>query len=148
MSAPARKTDIGWWTCRPQRVLDVMEELGQWPSEGHHLRLAFNRVVLTVVWRLLVFHQKRTSSGSVGMSQRCHRTKSLRSSPLRGSKSREAGSWSRERTAIEWWQGQHDQQARTVGVQRVIRTARRPAGHHPDAPSDNDRSGAAMAKLP
>ena len=54
----------------------------------------------------------------------------------------------RERTAIAWWQGQHDQQARTVGVQRVIRIARRPAGHHADAPSDNDRSGAAMAKLP
>jgi hypothetical protein len=40
--------------------------------------------------------QLRTSFDCIGKSVSCHSTKSLRSSPLRGSKSREAGSWSRE----------------------------------------------------
>jgi hypothetical protein len=45
--------------------------------------------------RGLAYLGQRTSSEPVGMSQTCQRTKSLRSSPLRGSKSREACSRSR-----------------------------------------------------
>jgi hypothetical protein len=41
---------------------------------------------------LPVFPEQQTSSEPVGMSQTCHSTKSLRSSPLRGGKSRESGS--------------------------------------------------------
>src|SRR5216684_2072621 len=51
-----------------------------------------NRVVLTVRCSLPVYPDERTSSEPVGMSQRCQCTKSLRSSPLRGGKSRETGS--------------------------------------------------------
>jgi hypothetical protein len=49
-----------------------------------------NRV--TVHRSLPVFPEKQTFSVSVGMSQKCQSTKSLRSSPLRGGKSRETGS--------------------------------------------------------
>ena len=40
-------------------------------------------VVLTVVQPLPVFPHKQTFSGSVGMSQTCQSTKSLRDSPLK-----------------------------------------------------------------
>src|SRR5450631_4152093 len=58
-----------------------------------------------------VFPEQRTSSDRPGMSVSCHCTKSLRSSPLRGSKSRETGSRSREDSdsLVAW--SQHDQQA-------------------------------------
>jgi hypothetical protein len=51
-----------------------------------------NLVTLTVRRSLPVYPDKQTSSEPVGMSQRCQSTKSLRDSPLRGSKSRGAGS--------------------------------------------------------
>jgi len=54
-----------------------------------------NLVVLTVGRSLPVYPDKQTFSACVGMSQTCHCTKSLRSSPLRGGKSREVGSQSR-----------------------------------------------------
>ena len=55
----------------------------------------------------------------------------------------------RERTAIAWWQGQHDQQAycwRATHDQEQQEDL--PKGHHPDAPSHNDRPDEVMAKLP
>ena len=55
-----------------------------------------NRVILTACRRLPVYPpvypNEQTFRMFVGMSQRCHSTKSLRDNPLRGSKSREAGS--------------------------------------------------------
>jgi len=45
---------------------------------------------------LPVYPDQRTLSGSTAMSVLCHGTKSLRSSPLRGGKSREVGSRLRE----------------------------------------------------
>jgi hypothetical protein len=57
------------------------------------------------------------------------RTKSLRSSPLRGSKSRQPV----ERTAVAGWQGQRDQ-LMYIGVQRMIKDSNDYlAGRHPDA---------------
>ena len=55
-----------------------------------------NRVSLTIGRSLPVYPDKRTFSAPVGMSQRCQSTKSLRSSPLRGGKSRETGGQLRE----------------------------------------------------
>src|SRR6267154_2138074 len=54
-------------------------------------RCLVNRVGLTVSESLPLCPQTRTLLDVFGMSQRCQSTKSLRSSPLRGSKSREAG---------------------------------------------------------
>src|SRR5260221_6859500 len=48
--------------------------------------------VLTASQPLPVFPNQRTSSDRAGRSGSCQRTKSLRSSPLRGGKNREAGS--------------------------------------------------------
>src|SRR5450631_2063505 len=58
-----------------------------------------------------VYPQEQTLSACPGMSVSCHCTESLRSSPLRGSKSRETGSRSREDSdsLVAW--SQHDQQA-------------------------------------
>ena len=56
-----------------------------------------NRVVLTVQRSLPVFPEKQTFSVSVGMSQKCHSTKSLRDSPLRGEPDREHGSRGQDR---------------------------------------------------
>ena len=78
------------------------------------------RVLLTVLRSLPVFPWKQTSSRPVGMSQRCQSTKSLRSSPLRGSKSREAGSRSREASDS----GVASINSRIVGVQRMIKNNR------------------------
>ena len=74
-----------------------------------------------------------------GMGQR---TKSLRSSPLRGSKSREAGSRSRE-YSDRLGDKVNTINKRTVGVQRVIKNSQQEdlRAHHLDAPSDNDRTG-------
>jgi hypothetical protein len=47
--------------------------------------------ILTVVRLLPVFPDQQRFSDLLYMSQTCQSTKSLRSSPLRGSKSREAG---------------------------------------------------------
>ena len=41
-----------------------------------------------------LYAQQRTSASPAGMSVSCQRTKSLRSSPLRGTQSREAGNQS------------------------------------------------------
>ena len=71
------------------------------------------------------------------MSQRCHSTKSLRSSPLRGSKSREAGSRSRG----QGWRGGKVNTISSciVGVQRMIKNSKdHLAGRHPDAASHID----------
>jgi hypothetical protein len=68
------------------------------------------------------------------MSQRCQSTKSLRSSPLRGSKSREAGSRSRGKL----WRGGKVNTISSciVGVQRMIKNSKdHLAGRHPDAAS-------------
>jgi hypothetical protein len=77
------------------------------------------RVTLTVRRSLPVFPNKRTIHELVGMSQRCQCTRSLRSSPLRGSKSREAGSRSRGQ---RWWGGKVSTTSScVVGVQRMIK---------------------------
>ena len=72
------------------------------------------------------------------MSQMCQCTKSLRSSPLRGSKSREAGEYS-DRLGDKV----NTINRRTVGVQRVIKNSQQEdlRAHHLDAPSDNDCIG-------
>jgi hypothetical protein len=64
--------------------------------EGSFHTVWVNRVTLTLRQSLPVFLSKRTISEMADMSQRCHGTKSLRSSPLRGGKSREVGSRSRK----------------------------------------------------
>jgi hypothetical protein len=95
------------------------------------------RVILTVRRSLPVYPEERTSSVSVGMSQRCQSTKSLRSSPLRGSKSREAGSRSRG----QGWRGGKVNTISSciVGVQRMIKNSKdHLAGRHPDAASHID----------
>jgi hypothetical protein len=71
------------------------------------------------------------------MSQKGQCTKSLRSSPLRGSKSREAGSRSRG----QGWRGGkvNTISSRIVGVQRMIKNSKdHLAGRHPDAASHID----------
>jgi hypothetical protein len=73
----------------------------------------------------------------VGMSQTCHSTKSLRSSPLRGSKSREAGGQVRGQR----WRGGKVNTISSciIGVQRVIKNSKdHLAGRHPDAASHID----------
>jgi hypothetical protein len=64
------------------------------------------------------------------------------SSPLRGSKSREAGSRSRE-YSDRLGDKVNTINKRTVGVQRVIKNSQQEdlRAHHLDAPSDNDRTG-------
>jgi hypothetical protein len=57
--------------------------------------LGVNRVTLVVGRPLPAYPDQWTYPESVHTSQKCHSTKSLRSSPLRGSKSREAGGRSR-----------------------------------------------------
>ena len=78
------------------------------------------------------------------MSVLCQCTKSLRSSPLRGSKSREAGSQVRGQR----WRGGKVNTISSciVGVQRMIKNSKdHLAGRHPDAanhidpPSRNDK---------
>jgi hypothetical protein len=74
---------------------------------------------------------------ATGMSGWCHCTKSLRSSPLRGSKSREAGSRSRG----QGWRGGKVNTISSciVGVQRMIKNSKdHLAGRHPDAASHID----------
>jgi hypothetical protein len=70
------------------------------------------------------------------MSQRCQCTKSLRDSPLRGSKSREAGSRSRGQR----WRGGKVNTISSciVGVQRMINCKDHLAGRLPDAASHID----------
>ena len=71
------------------------------------------------------------------MSQRCQSTKSLRDSPLRGSKSRDAGIRSRGQR----WRGGKVNTIRSciVGVQRMIKNSKdHLAGRHPDAASHID----------
>jgi hypothetical protein len=68
--------------------------------------------------RLLLCTDQRTSADRPGMSQRCQSTKSLRSSPLRGSKSREAGIRSREAS------DSGVANSRIVDVQRMIKNNR------------------------
>src|SRR6266446_10740503 len=72
-----------------------------------------------------------------GTSHLCHCTKSLRCSPLRGSKSREAGIRSRGQR----WRGGKVNTIRSciVGVQRMIKNSKdHLAGRHPDAASHID----------
>ena len=71
------------------------------------------------------------------MSVWCHGTKSLRSSPLRGSKSREAGSRSRE-YSDRLGDKVNAINKLTVGVQRMIKISKKACGG----------TGDAMAKLP
>jgi hypothetical protein len=54
-------------------------------------RLRVDRVNLIVRRSLPVYPKQRTSPDRLGWSGWCHSTKSLRSSPLRGGKSRETG---------------------------------------------------------
>src|ERR1700730_7655602 len=65
---------------RSRSTFDFFDSIGQ--TEKNSVRANFFRVSPC----------KRTLLDTVGMSQRCQGTKSLRSSPLRGSKSRETGS--------------------------------------------------------
>jgi hypothetical protein len=77
------------------------------------------------------------------MSQRCQSTKSLRSSPLRGSKSREAGSRSRG----QGWRGGKVNTISSciVGVQLMIKNSKdHLVGRHPDAASHIDPAINAM----
>jgi hypothetical protein len=96
-----------------------------------------NRVTLTARRLLPVYPQQRTSSKCARESVRCQGTKSLRSSPLRVSKSREAGSRSRGQRC-------RDSKVNTissciVGVQRMIKNSKgHLAGRHPDAASHID----------
>src|SRR5260370_9165454 len=69
-------------------ILNQLFEFGRCP-------LWVNRVVPALGRRLPVYPGNRTLSAAAGMCQKCQRTKSLRSSPLRGGKSREVGSQSR-----------------------------------------------------
>jgi hypothetical protein len=59
-------------------------------AAGPYIRV--KSAILTAGQPLPICPDQRTFSAPVGMSQTCQGTKSLRSSPLRGSKSREAGS--------------------------------------------------------
>ena len=71
------------------------------------------------------------------MSQRCQGTKSQHSSPLRGSKSPEAGGRSRGQR----WRGGKVNAVSSciVGVQRMIKNSKdHLAGRHPDAASHID----------
>jgi hypothetical protein len=71
------------------------------------------------------------------MSEKCQCTKSLRSSPLRGSKSREAGSQVRGQR----WRGGKVNTISSciVGVQRMIKNSKdHLGGRHPDAASHTD----------
>src|SRR5258705_13952406 len=95
------------------------------------------RVVLTVSCSLPVCSDERTYSESVGTSQRCQSTKSLRSSPLRGSKSREAG----RRLRGQRWRGGKVNTIRSciVGVQRMIKNSKdHLARRHPAAATHID----------
>src|SRR5882724_1831434 len=94
-------------------------------------------VILTCHHPLPVFPDQQTLSASVGMSQTCQGTKSLRSSPLRGSKSREAGIRSRGQR----WRGGKVNTIGSciVGVQRMVKNSKdHLAGRHPDAASHID----------
>jgi hypothetical protein len=71
----------------------------------------------------------------VGMSQTCQRTKLLRDSPLRGSKSREAGSRSRRQ---RWRGGKVNTVSSCIVGQRMINSKDHLAGRHPDAASHID----------
>src|SRR5580692_6443844 len=76
----------------------------------------------------------------------CHCTKSLRSSPLRGSKSREAGGQS----GGQRWRGGKVNTISSciVGVQRMIKNSNdHLAGRHSDAASHIDPAHNAMTKL-
>ena len=100
-------------------------------------RLGVKSAVLTVDRSLPVYPDQRTFPRVVGMSQRCQCTKSLRSSPLRGSKSREAGSQVRGQR----WRGGKVNTISSciVGVQRMIKNSKdHLAGRHPDAASHID----------
>jgi hypothetical protein len=84
-----------------------------------------------------LFSQQRTFAEASGTSALCQGTKSLRSSPLRGSKSREAGIRSRGQR----WRGGKVNTIRSciVGVQRMIKNSKdHLAGRHPDAASHID----------
>jgi hypothetical protein len=79
----------------------------------------------------------RTQVRHSARSEKCQCTKSLRSSPLRGSKSREAGSQVRGQR----WRGGKVNTISSciVGVQRVIKNSKdHLAGRHPDAASHID----------
>src|ERR1700681_332967 len=66
----------------------VLGEPGGESPPGHS-----TKPEVTALQRDVCFaHGERTSSGCLGMSEKCQGTKSLRSSPLRGGKSRESGS--------------------------------------------------------
>jgi hypothetical protein len=96
-----------------------------------------NRDALAMSALLPLYPRKPTFIVRGGMSQRCQRTKSLRSSPLRGSKSREAG----RRLRGQRWRGGKVNTIRSciVGVQRMIKNSKdHLAGRHPDAASHID----------
>jgi hypothetical protein len=74
---------------------------------------------LTVRRLLPVFPYEQTSAASVGMSQKCQCTKSLRSSPLRGARA--------ERLVADGENsdsGVASINSRIVGVQRMIKNSR------------------------
>jgi len=84
-----------------------------------------------------LFLQQQTFVEASGKSALCQSTKSLRSSPLRGSKSREAG----RRLRGQRWRGGKVNTIRSciVGVQRMIKNSKdHLAGRHPDAASHID----------
>ena len=96
-----------------------------------------NLDILSADRPLPVYPDEKTFRLFVGMSQTCQCTKSLRSSPLRGSKSREAGSRSRG----QGWRGGKVNTISSciVGVQRMIKNSKdHLAGRHPDAASHID----------
>src|SRR5712675_158343 len=106
-------------------------------SRPNQLSVSVNRVGLAVSESLPLCPQTRTLLDAFGMSQRCQSTKSLRSSPLRGSKSREAG----RRLRGQRWRGGKVNTIRSyiVGVQRMIKNSKdHLAGRHPDAASHID----------
>src|SRR5882724_11235202 len=88
-------------------------------------------------WRCPHYPRKRASGLAFRTSALCQGTKSLRSSPLRGSKSREAG----RRLRGQRWRGGKVNTIRSciVGVQRMIKNSKdHLAGRHLDAASHID----------
>jgi hypothetical protein len=101
------------------------------------MKFVATKTAETVRRPLPVFPDQRTSSDRPSMSGWCQSTKSLRSSPLRGSKSREAGSRSRG----QGWRGGKVNTISSciVGVQRMIKNSKdHLAGRHPDVASHID----------
>jgi hypothetical protein len=85
-------------------------------------QLRVNLDILSAGRPLPVYPDEQTFRLFVGMSQTCQSTKSLRSSPLRGSKSRETG----RRSRGQRWRGGKVNTISSciVGVQRMIKSSK------------------------